>query len=81
MVCLPGYGAGAGFYWKNLEALGRLRKVYAVDPLGTGLSSRPSFSATNVHEAEEFFIGALEQWHKAMGLEQMVSPSLSRAAS
>jgi hypothetical protein len=38
LVCIPGYGAGAAFYWRNLEGLGRVFRTYAVDLLGTGMS-------------------------------------------
>lgn len=38
MVCIPGYGAGAAFYWRNLAGLGRVFRTYAVDLLGTGMS-------------------------------------------
>ncbi|XP_075265454.1 uncharacterized protein LOC142357819 [Convolutriloba macropyga] len=72
MVCIPGYGAGVGFFWKNLEGLRALDDLYAVDPLGTGLSSRPPFNAKTTVDAEEFFIKALLEWRQAVGIDKMV---------
>ena len=70
LVMLHGYGAGLGFFYKNFEGLSRAHgwKIYALDMLGMGRSSRPPFkihakdreSATK--EAESWFIDALEEW-------------------
>lgn len=38
LVFLPGYGAGAAFLFRNLPSLCEHFRVYAVDPLGTGMS-------------------------------------------
>ena len=43
LVCLPGYGAGAAFYFRNLPSLCQYFKTYAVDPLGTGMSGVQAF--------------------------------------
>lgn len=46
VVLCHGFGAGLGFYYKNLGHLSRYLKdarVYAIDWLGMGQSSRPSF--------------------------------------
>ncbi len=65
-----GYGAGLGFFYKNFEGLSRVKgwKVYALDLLGMGRSSRPPFRILNkdrkasITEAEDWFIDALEEW-------------------
>ena len=44
LVCLPGYGAGAAFYFRNLPSFCRYFKTFAVDPLGTGMSGEIFFS-------------------------------------
>ena len=70
LVMLHGYGAGLGFFYKNFEGLSRVRgwKVYALDLLGMGRSSRPPFKIHGkdrqkcVTEAENWFIDALEEW-------------------
>ena len=70
MVMLHGYGAGLGFFYKNFEGLSRVPgwKVYALDLLGMGRSSRPPFKVhskdrqKSITEAENWFIDALEEW-------------------
>ena len=70
LVMLHGYGAGLGFFYKNFEGLSRVQgwKLYALDMLGMGRSSRPPFrvcakdQAGKITEAENWFIDALEDW-------------------
>lgn len=65
-----GYGAGLGFFYKNFEGLSRVKgwKIYALDLLGMGRSSRPAFRIHtkdrqgSIAEAEDWFIDALEEW-------------------
>ena len=78
LVMLHGYGAGLGFFYKNFEAISRAPgwKVYALDLLGMGRSSRPNFrihakdKQGKITEAENWFIDALEEWRIKRGLEQ-----------
>jgi len=77
LVLLPGYSAGAGFFFRNLLPLSRLGlPVLAADWLGTGLSGRPPFplqatapdgDATRV-AAERFFLDALDKFCEAEGI-------------
>lgn len=70
LVLLHGYGAGLGFFYKNFEGLSRAKgwKLYALDLLGMGRSSRPPFKVHtkdrqgSITEAENWFIDALEEW-------------------
>ncbi|PSN70866.1 alpha/beta hydrolase [Corynespora cassiicola Philippines] len=78
LVMLHGYGAGLGFFYRNFEALSRAEgwKVYALDLLGMGRSSRPAFrihakdKEAKIIEAENWFIDALEEWRIKRGLER-----------
>jgi cardiolipin-specific phospholipase len=78
LVMLHGYGAGLGFFYRNFEALSRVEgwKVYALDLLGMGRSSRPPFrihaksKEDKITEAENWFIDALEEWRIKRGLER-----------
>lgn len=70
LVMLHGYGAGLGFFFRNFEGLSRVPgwKVYALDLLGMGRSSRPPFRIhakdrqASITEAEDWFIDILEEW-------------------
>ncbi|CCT61119.1 hypothetical protein [Plenodomus lingam JN3] len=78
LVMLHGYGAGLGFFYRNFESISRSEgwKVYALDLLGMGRSSRPNFrihakdTEAKVTEAESWFIDALEEWRIKRGLER-----------
>ncbi|KAJ3762925.1 alpha/beta-hydrolase [Lentinula raphanica] len=83
-VMLHGYGAGLGFYFRNLLPMAQWASrhntaVYALDWLGMGRSSRPPFHVkahkkdvdARVTEAESFFIDSLEDWRQKMHLEKM----------
>lgn len=79
LVMLHGYGAGLGFFYKNFEGLSRLSnwKLYALDLLGMGRSSRPPFKIhakekeSKVREAESWFVDALEEWRQKKGIDKM----------
>ncbi|KAF1924930.1 alpha/beta hydrolase fold family protein [Didymella exigua CBS 183.55] len=78
LVMLHGYGAGLGFFYRNFEGLSRAEgwKVYALDLLGMGRSSRSTFKIHakdkdgKIAEAESFFIDALEEWRIKRGLDK-----------
>lgn len=78
LVMLHGYGAGLGFFYKNFEGLSRVNgwKVYALDLLGMGRSSRPPFKLhskdrqSSITEAENWFIDALEEWRIKRKIER-----------
>jgi cardiolipin-specific phospholipase len=78
LVMLHGYGAGLGFFYRNFESLSRAEgwKVYALDLLGMGRSSRPNFKIHakdkegKIQESESWFIDALEEWRIKRGIEK-----------
>ncbi|KAF2024243.1 alpha/beta-hydrolase [Setomelanomma holmii] len=78
LVMLHGYGAGLGFFYRNFESLSRAEgwKVYALDLLGMGRSSRPNFrihakdKEGKIQEAESWFVDALEEWRVKRGLDK-----------
>ncbi|CAE7028361.1 hypothetical protein P3342_006175 [Pyrenophora teres f. teres] len=78
LVMLHGYGAGLGFFYRNFESLSRAEgwKVFALDLLGMGRSSRPPFKihakdkAGKIEEAESWFVDALEEWRIKRDLDK-----------
>lgn len=78
LVLIHGYGAGLAFFFRNFDALSRVPgwKVWSLDLLGYGRSSRPSFTIHakdpegKISEAEDWFIDALEEWRKERGIER-----------
>ena len=78
LVMLHGYGAGLGFFYKNFEPLSRQKnwKLYALDMLGMGRSSRPSFRIRakdrqgKISEVEDWFIDSLEEWRKERKIDR-----------
>ncbi|KKF97617.1 putative cardiolipin-specific deacylase mitochondrial [Ceratocystis platani] len=77
LVMLHGYGAGLGFFYRNYEPLTRAPgwKLYALDMLGMGNSTRPPFSVkaktreAQITEAENWFIDSLEEWRTKRKLD------------
>jgi cardiolipin-specific phospholipase len=78
LVIMHGYGAGLGFFYKNFEGLSRTRgwKLWALDLLGMGRSSRPPFTVRarepreRIAEVEGWFVDALEEWRVQRGLDK-----------
>ncbi|OCK82544.1 alpha/beta-hydrolase [Lepidopterella palustris CBS 459.81] len=78
LVMLHGYGAGLGFFYKNFEGLSRATgwKLYALDLLGMGRSTRPPFKIHakdregKITEAENWFIDALEEWRVKKNIDR-----------
>ncbi|KAF2014243.1 alpha/beta-hydrolase [Aaosphaeria arxii CBS 175.79] len=78
LVMVHGYGAGLGFFYRNFEAMSRAEgwKVFALDLLGMGRSSRPAFKIHakdkegKIKEAENWFVDALEEWRIKRGLDR-----------
>lgn len=83
IVVCHGYGAGLAFFFRNYLSLSQIpnSKVYAIDWLGMGGSSRPAFNFKHtskrsikdvVTDSENFFIEGLEEWRQIQKIEKMV---------
>ena len=78
LVILHGYGAGLGFFYRNFEGLSRAVgwKLYALDLLGMGRSSRPPFKIRakdrqgSITEAENWFVDSLEEWRVKRNIDR-----------
>jgi abhydrolase domain-containing protein 5 len=71
LVLVHGFAAGVALWALNFDALAAHRPVYAMDLLGFGRSSRPSFSS-NAAEAESQLVESLEAWRREMLIDEMV---------
>ncbi|KFD49002.1 hypothetical protein M514_10154 [Trichuris suis] len=70
LVLLHGLGGGGALWVRNFDALAAHRVVYAVDVLGFGRSSRPSFGDDDIL-AEQQWVQSLEDWRRYMKLERI----------
>lgn len=76
LVLLHGMGGGVGLWVMNIDSLSEKQKVYAIDLLGFGRSSRPKFPKDEL-EAEKIFVQSLEEWRKMVELENFILPGQS----
>lgn len=60
--------AGIAFWTLNLDSISRHRRVYAIDMLGFGRSSRPDLSKKE--HPEDDIVDSIELWRKNVGLNQ-----------
>ena len=68
LVMLHGHGGGLGVFAGTFDALASAYRVYALDLLGWGRSSRPPFRGTSPAAAQAWWVGSLEAWRRAVGL-------------
>jgi len=69
LVMLHGYGGGIGIWIDNLDEISAHYTIYAIDILGFGRSSRPTFKGKSAEEAEEWFVNGVELWRSAVKLD------------
>ena len=68
MFLLHGYAAALGFWKLNIDDLSEKQNVYAIDLLGFGRSSRPTFPCDPV-DVERCFVDSIEEWREKVGLK------------
>ncbi|XP_063225915.1 (Lyso)-N-acylphosphatidylethanolamine lipase isoform X2 [Bacillus rossius redtenbacheri] len=71
ILLLHGFASGVALWCLNLDALAAHRPVYAIDILGFGRSSRPSFS-NDALEAETQLVQSVDEWRREMNLDKVI---------
>ncbi|CAG9329883.1 unnamed protein product [Blepharisma stoltei] len=72
MVLLHGYCGSGLIFFKILHKFVDKYRIYIVDHLGMGRSSRPEFVPNTLESAEEFFVEPLELFRKFIGVEKLL---------
>lgn len=72
LVLIHGFMGGGLIFYRMLRLLETEFRIYLVDLLGMGRSSRPRFRPSTVDEAEAFFTESLEEMFTVEGLESFV---------
>ncbi|KAI9151071.1 hypothetical protein H9P43_009686 [Blastocladiella emersonii ATCC 22665] len=73
LVLVHGWAGALGMWLKNYETLSQHYHVHALDLLGWGGSSRPTFSdhfTPSPEAAQAFFVESLEAWRRAQGIDK-----------
>ncbi|KAI3479202.1 hypothetical protein L1887_58791 [Cichorium endivia] len=68
IVLLHGFAASIGFWALNLDSLSMHRKVYAIDLIGFGRSTRPDLSKKE--HPEDDIVDSIELWRQRIGIEK-----------
>lgn len=71
ILLLHGLASGVALWVLNLDSFAATRPVYAIDVLGFGRSSRPSFSSDAI-EAEKQLVQSVEEWRREMKVDKMI---------
>lgn len=71
VLLLHGFGSGSALWCLNIDSIAANRPVYAVDMLGFGRSSRPTFEKDAI-DAERQFITGIEAWREETGLNKFI---------
>ena len=66
MVLVHGYGGSGMLYYRCLKGLTENFHVIAIDLIGMGSSSRPTWTITNGADADDYFMDIMEKWRVEM---------------
>ena len=72
LVLIHGFGGCSLLYFQMLKDLAHKYRVFCIDLLGMGLSSRPAFKCTSTEETIAFFVESIEKWREVMNLEKFI---------
>lgn len=77
LVLLHGYGGSSILFYSMLKDLSQKYKVYCIDLLGMGLSSKLDFPCKDTQETIDYFVESVERWRQAMNIEEFDLGGLS----
>ncbi|CAG9323336.1 unnamed protein product [Blepharisma stoltei] len=72
MILLHGYCGSGLIFFKILKRLVENYRIYIVDHLGMGRSTRPEFIPNTLESAEEFFVEPLEIFRQIEGIDKFI---------
>ena len=67
LVLVHGFGGSGAMYYRVIKGLAENFYLIIIDLPGMGSSSRPTWTARNGIEADQFFMSAIETWRINMG--------------
>jgi len=70
LILLHGYSGSLILFCPLLKDLSRRFRIFCIDFLGMGLSSRPDFKCTNPERTIQYFVESCEKWRKAMKIKK-----------
>ena len=77
LVLLHGYGGSSILFYSMLKDLSQKYKVYCIDLLGMGLSSKLDFPCKDTQETIDYFVESIEKWREAMDIKEFDLGGLS----
>ena len=70
LVLIHGFLVGLASFYQMMADLSKHYRLWCIDLIGMGLSSRPEFTCTSTEETIDYFMESLEQWRKQVGIER-----------
>jgi len=71
LLLIHGYANAGVFFYKMFKDLSKHFKVYCIDTLGNGSSSRSKFNSTDPKETIKFVTEKIELWRKYLKIEKL----------
>lgn len=70
LVLIHGYLVGQMSFYRMMKKLSEHYRLWCIDLVGMGASSRPEFTCTKTEETIDYFVDMIEQWRQAVGIER-----------
>lgn len=77
LVLIHGYFVGKLSFFKMVKDLSQHYRLWTIDMVGMGLSSRPEFNSQSTEETIDYFVESIEQWRRSVGIEKFHLAGLS----